>query len=115
MLQAIHAAQLGEHGGARGVRDAALLESALNRPRNKQADGETDLCVLAAAYAFGIVKNHAFVDGNKRTAFIAAAVFLALNGIELDAAEPEVVHVVTRLAAGKMSENAFAERLRANS
>lgn len=112
MLQAIHAAQLREHGGARGLRDEALLESALNRPRNKHAYGEADLCTLAAAYGFGIIRNHAFVDGNKRTAFVAAALFLALNGLDVHAPETEVVGVVTELAAGKMSENAFASWLR---
>jgi len=84
----------------------------MNRPRNKHANGEVDLSVLAAAFAFGIAKNHAFVDGNKRTAFVAAAVFLALNDVEIDAPEPEVVDVMNRLAAGKLSENAFADWLR---
>lgn len=112
LLDAIHEALLREHGGAGGVRDEGLLDSALNRPVNKWHYGETDLAVLAAAYAFGIAKNHGFVDGNKRTAFTAAALFLALNGLELDAPEPEVVDVVNRLAAGKLTEARFAQWVR---
>ena len=108
VLEAIHDAQLREHGGSAGIRDEGLLDSAMNRPRNKHAYGEQDLSVLAAAYAFGIAKNHGFVDGNKRTAFVAAALFLAINGLELAAPEPEVVDVMNRLASGKLTEAAFA-------
>ena len=108
VLDVIHDAQLREHGGSAGIRDEGLLDSALNRPRNKHAYGETDLSVLAAAYAFGIAKNHGFVDGNKRTAFVAAAIFLAVNGVDLVAPEPEVVDVMNRLASGKLTEVAFA-------
>lgn len=107
-LDAIHQAQIGEHGGSSGVRDEGLLESALARPRNKFAYGETDISILAAAYAFGIAKNHGFVDGNKRTAFQTTYVFLGLNGHDLVAAEPEVVDVMNRLASGKLTESAFA-------
>lgn len=113
-LDAIHDAQLREHGGSTGVRDEGLLDSAMNWPRNKHAYGEGDLSVLAAAYAFGIAKNHAFVDGNKRTAFVAAALFLRMNGLDLDAPEPEVVDVMNRLAAGKLTEDEFAEWVRAH-
>jgi death-on-curing protein len=114
-LDAIHQAQLSEHGGSSGVRDEGLLESALNRARNKFAYGETDLSVLAAAYAFGLAKNHGFVDGNKRTAFQAMYVFLGLNGDDLVVGEPEVVDVMNRLASGKLTEARFATWVRANS
>jgi death-on-curing protein len=113
MIDAIHEAQLREHGGSSGVRDEGLLDSALHRP-NKFAYGEHDLSVLAAAYAFGIAKNHAFVDGNKRTAFVTAALFVALNGQDLVADEPEVVDVMTRLASGKLTERECAAWVRAH-
>jgi len=86
MLDAIHQAQLREHGGTSGVRDEGLLESALARPRHKFAYAKrADVATLAAAYAFGLAKNHGYVDGNKRVAFVAAYVFLGLNGYDLDA------------------------------
>ena len=112
MLDAIHEALLREHGGSSGVRDEGLLGSALARPRNKWHYGETDIAALAAAFAFGVAKNHGFLDGNKRTAFTAAALVLALNGLALDAPEVEVVDVVTRLAAGKLTEARLAEWIR---
>ena len=115
ILEAIHDAQLREHGGSAGIRDERLLDSAMNRPRNKHAYGELDLSVLAAAYAFGIAKNHGFVDGNKRTAFVTAALFLAVNGVGLSAPEPEVVDVMNRLAAGDLTEAAFAKWVAAHS
>ena len=108
MLDAIHQALLGEHGGSSGVRDEGMLESALARPRNKFAYGETDLNALAAAYACGLAKNHGFVDGNKRTAFQATYVFLGLNGYDFNVGEPELVDVMNRLASGKLTESAFA-------
>lgn len=111
-LEAIHEAQLMEHGGSSGVRDEGLLESALNRARNKFSYGEADRTILAASYAFGLAKNHGFVDGNKRTAFQAMYLFLGLNGYDLDAPEPEVVDVMNRLASGKLSEAAFANWIR---
>ena len=114
ILEVIHDAQLREHGGSTGVRDEGLLDSAMNRPRNKYAYGEQDLSVLAAAYAFGIAKNHAFVDGNKRSSFVAAALFLRMNDLDLDAPEPEVVDVMNRLASGKITEAAFADWVRAH-
>lgn len=114
ILDAVHEAQLREHGGSAGVRDEGLLDSALNRPRNKFAYGETDLSVLAAAYAFGVAKNHGYVDGNKRAAFTAAALFLAINDHDLEVPEPEVVDVMNRLAAGKLTESAFADWVRAH-
>jgi death-on-curing protein len=114
MVVAVHASLLRDHGGSSGIRDAGLLDSALNRPRNKWAYGERDLAALAAAYAFGIARNHPFVDGNKRTAFTAAALFLAINTCDLDAREPEVVDIVTRLAAGRLTEAALATWIRAH-
>ena len=113
-LEAIHREQVREHGGSPGLRDERLLESAMSRARNKFAYGETDLAVQAAAYAFGIVKNHGFLDGNKRTAFMTLYLFLGLNGRDLDAPEPAVVDVMTRLASGRMTESAFATWLRAH-
>lgn len=113
-LTALHAEQLAEHGGAAGVRDRGLLESALTRPENLAAYGEPNVFDLAAAYAFGIVKNHPFVDGNKRTGFQAAATFLLLNGRTLIASDRSVVETVLGLAAGEVSEEDFALWLGAN-
>lgn len=113
-LTALHAEQLAEHGGAAGVRDQGMLESALARPENLAANGEPDVFDLAAAYAFGIVKNHPFVDGDKRAGFQAAATFLVLNGWVLTAGDMEVVENVLGLAAGEVSEENFARWLRAN-
>ncbi|MBB5518106.1 death-on-curing protein [Amphiplicatus metriothermophilus] len=113
-MTALHAEQLAEHGGAAGVRDEGLLESALARPENMAAYGEPDLFELAAAYAFGIVKNHPFVDGNKRAGFMAAATFLLLNGWTLTATDKEVVEAMLALAAGEASEEEFALWLKAN-
>jgi death on curing protein len=105
VVLALHDAQLAEHGGAPGVRDESLLLSALARPRNIAAYGTPDLADLAAAYAVGIARNHAFVDGNKRTAIVVAAgVFLPINGYELTASNEEIVRVVLAVADGSMSE-----------
>ena len=113
MLDAIHDAQLREHGGSLGIRDEGLLESALARPRHKFAyAGRRDLATLAAAYAFGLAKNHGFVDGNKRAAFMAAYVFLGLNGQDLEAAEPDVVTTMERVADGRVTEAGLAEWIR---
>ncbi len=114
-LTAIHAEQLAEHGGSTGVRDQGLLDSALARPENLAAYGEPDIFDLAAAYAFGIVKNHPFIDGNKRAGFMAGATFLALNGVDLVASEMEAVMKVLALASSELSEEGFAAWLRANS
>lgn len=103
-----HAEQLALFGGADGVRDLGLLESALARPINKFAYGEADLAVLAAAYGFGIARNHAFVDGNKRTALASMIVFLGLNRIDLDAPPEAATAIVLGLAAGEISEDALA-------
>lgn len=112
VVLAMHARLLAEHGGAPGVRDAAMLESALARPRQLLAYGDPDLCELAAACAAGIVGNHPFVDGNKRTGFMAAFVFLARNGMRLVASEIDATHIVTALAAGELDEATFAAWLR---
>jgi death-on-curing protein len=110
---AIHTEQLAEHGGVSGLRDEGLLESALARPQNLATyGGETDPAALAAAYAWGILRNHPFVDGNKRTAFVCAATFLLLNGTPLDAGEAEVVAVFLQAAAGEIREGQLAEWLR---
>jgi death-on-curing protein len=109
MLDAIHEAQLREHGGTPGVRDEGLLESALARPQHKFAYAtKPDLGTLAAAYVYGLAKNHGFVDGNKRVAFMAAYVFLGLNGRDLKATEPEVVAAIDGVAASEVSETALA-------
>lgn len=112
-VTAIHGDQLREHGGPAGLRDDNGLEAALARPRNRWAYGDSlDLTALAAAYGFGLVRAHAFNDGNKRTAFLAAYTFLGLNGLELDAGEAEVVAVMLELAEGTIDEDAFASWLR---
>jgi death-on-curing protein len=109
VVLAIHDAQLAEHGGATGLRDESLLLSALARPRNIATYSTPDLADLAAAYAVGIARNHAFVDGNKRTAIIVAAgVFLPLNGYEITATNEEVVRVMLTVADGSMSETELA-------
>jgi death-on-curing protein len=103
-----HAEQLALFGGADGIRDLGLLESALARPMNKFGYGETDLAALAAAYGFGIAKNHPFIDGNKRTAFASIVVFLGLNRIELDAPPEEATAIIFSMAAGEVSEDVLA-------
>ena len=111
---AIHDEQIAEHGGPIGVRDAGLLSSALARPKHLAAYRNPDACELAAAYAFGIVRNHPFVDGNKRTAFVAAIVFLADNGIGMEADDQSMVRAMLDLSAGDMTEEVFANWLRAH-
>lgn len=113
-VRALHALSLARFGGPAGVRSEGLLDSALARPRNLYAYGEGDPCTLAAAYAVGIVRNHPFVDGNKRAAFIAAAVFLELCGLRLEAPEAEAALNTAALAAGATREEAYAAWLRAN-
>lgn len=114
ILEAIHFDQIQEHGGRLGVRDEGLIESALARPRNKWAYEEAcDLASLAAAYGYGLARNHPFVDGNKRVAFMAMYVFLGLNGWDLDAPEPEVVTVVNDVASRRLGEEELAAWLRA--
>jgi death-on-curing protein len=103
-----HAEQLALFGGPDGIRDPGLLESALARPVNKFAYGETSFAALAAAYGLGITKNHPFIDGNKRTALASVIVFLGLNGLRLDAPQGETTAVILSLAAGEVSEDVFA-------
>ena len=109
---AVHDRQLAEHGGGQGVRDPAVLESALARPVNRWGYGDDDRCALAAAYAFGIARNHPFVDGNKRTAWVFARLFLALNGLALRFAPEDAVRVMLALAAGELGEEAIADWFR---
>lgn len=113
-IAAIHDYQLAEHGGSAGTRDAGLLESALARSRNLAAYGEPDHADLAAAYGFGIARNHPFVDGNKRTAFVAVELFLDLNGFRLEAEDADCVLTVIALAVGDLDERAFAAWIRAH-
>jgi death-on-curing protein len=109
VVNAAHHAQLDEHGGAHGIRDENLLESALARPRHRfHYEPETDLAGSAAAYAFGIATSHPFVDGNKRTAFVVAAMFLELNGHDIDRTDQEVIETMLALAAGEMTETELA-------
>jgi death-on-curing protein len=110
----VHDAQLGLFGGAEGLRDQGLLESALARPQNKFAYGETDLAALAAAYAFGIARNHPFIDGNKRSAFAAIIVFLGLNGVEFDAPSAQATAIILDLAAGLVSEDGLTRWIKDN-
>jgi len=112
---AIHDMMLAQHGGMVGLRDAGLLESGLNRPRQIFAYEKPTLHQLAAAYAHGIVQNHPFLDGNKRTGFMAAATFLEVNGLEFTATEADVVIATLALADRKMSEKEYAAWLHANS
>ncbi len=111
-LYVIHDRQIARHGGASGTRDPALLENAVARPLNQAGYGDPDAFALAAAYAFGIAKAHAFVDGNKRTAFVAAFTFLRLNGIAIRP-EPAIgVRMMEDLASDQVSEDDFAAWLR---
>lgn len=115
LLAAVHDRLLAEHGGPSGIRSRAGLEAALARPRHVAAYQSTDLFDLAAAYACGLVRNHPFLDGNKRTAFMAAYVFLGRNGIMLVPDEADAVRAMVALAGGDFSEPAFSAWLRKNS
>ena len=112
VASAAHREQLAEHGGGDGVRDAALFESAMMRPQNLAAYGEPDLAALAASYAFGIARNHPFVDGNKRTAAVVAETFVLLNGHVLTANNGELAVTILALAAGELSEDELAQWFR---
>lgn len=114
LVRALHSELLTQHGGAAGVRDGGLLQSALTRPLNVVAYGDADIAALAASYAFGIARNHPFTDGNKRTAFAAAATFVEVNGYEMIASEPDVVTAMLALAAGELSEEDIAAWFRTN-
>ena len=115
LLLVLHDESLSLHGGASGLRDDGLLESALARPLNLVAYGQPDHADLAAAYASGLAKNPAFVDGNKRAAFSAVGLFLALNGYRLTASQPDATMSVLALAAGGINEAEFASWVRTNS
>jgi death-on-curing protein len=109
---AAHAEQLAEHGGAPGVRDAGALDSAMMRPRNLALYEAPDAAALAAAYAFGIARDHPFVDGNKRSAAVVAETFLVLNGHGLAATDAELVVAIVALAAGELTEDELADWFR---
>lgn len=109
IVRAIHGEQVRQHGGSLGLRDEGLLESALERPRNRwQYEPDSKLSRLAAAYGYGIARNHPFVDGNKRVAFQVMYVFLGLNGYRIVAEEAEVVSIMLDLAAGQIDEEQLA-------
>lgn len=108
---AVHDRQLAEHGGGMGLRDAGLLESALARPVNRWNYGEDDPAALAAAYAYGVARNHPFIDGNKRTAWVLARLFLAINGHKLSFAPEDAIRMMLTLAAGELEEVDVAEWL----
>ena len=114
VLIAVHEMQLAEHGGGAGLRGLGLLESALARPLNLAAYGKPDACALAAAYGCDIARNHAFIDGNKRTAFVAVELFLRLNGWRLAASDADCVLKMLAVATGELTETDFATWLRAH-
>ncbi len=114
LVLAIHDRQLAEHGGAEGLRDASLLDSAVARPLNHFNYTGADIIDLAAKYTAGIVQNHPFVDGNKRTGFVVGVLFLELNGYRFIAAEEAAAQAVIELAAGAVDEDSFCDFLRAN-
>jgi death-on-curing protein len=114
LVLAIHEEQLKEFGGASGTRDIGALESALGRPRNRWAYEGSELPELAAAYAFGLARNHPFVDGNKRTALVAIVTFLGLNSLDFVASEAEAVVMILGLAAGEVNEDGLTRWIRDN-
>ncbi len=115
VVDAVHLDQLREHGGLPGIRDENVLESALARPRNRWHYGAvTDVATLAAAYGWGLANNHPYRDGNKRLAFLIMAIFLELNGHELEAPEEEVVQVMLAVADRRCSERELADWIRAH-
>ena len=114
VLCAVHAEQLADHGGLAGLRDANALESALARAEQLAHDGSPDGAELAATYGFGIARNHPFSDGNKRTAFVATELFLALHGFDLQATDADCVMTMLGVAAGDIDEASFAAWIRAH-
>ncbi len=114
IVLAIHDMQLAEHGGATGVRDEALLDSALARPPNRLAYGEPDLAELAGLYALAIARNHPFIDGNKRTAYVALELFLEANGHMFNAPDADCVLMTLQMAAGDMTDDTFIAWVRAH-
>lgn len=113
-LLLLHGESLAEHGGGEGIRDEGLLDSALARPLNQVAYGEPDLADLAASYGVGLAKNHPFVDGNKRAAFLAVGMFLYLNGYRLQAAQADATLTMLAVAAGDITEAEFAAWIRSH-
>lgn len=111
-LLLLHAESLAEHGGAEGLRDEGLLESALARPENLAAYGQPDFADLAASYGLGLAKNHAFIDGNKRAAFLAVGLFLYLNGFRLQATQADATLTMLALAGSEITEAEFAAWIR---
>lgn len=111
-LLLLHEISLSDHGGSPGLRDDGLLVSALSRPQNLVAYGEPDMASLAAAYAFGLAKNHAFVDGNKRAAFLSLGLFLDLNGHALEVDQPGAIATILALASGEIGEDELAAWIR---
>ena len=114
IVVAIHDEQLAIHGGAGGLRDEGMLESALDRPRNRGAYESAELAELAAAYAFGIARNHPFVDGDKRTSLLALYTFLGVNGIDFVVAEADAAAMILALAAGEVNEEGLIRWIRDN-
>lgn len=114
LLETLHDESLAMHGGASGLRDEGLLESALPRPQHLAHNGEPDFAELAASYAFGLAKNHAFVDGNKRAAFLSLGLFLRLNGYRLNATQVDATLTILALAGGEMEEAQLAAWVREN-
>jgi death-on-curing protein len=114
IIIAVHDEQLAIHGGASGLRDEGMLESALDRPRNKSSYESADLPELAAAYAFGNARNHPFVDGNKRTSLLALYTFLGVNGVDFLVPEAEAAAIILSLAAGEVSEASLTRWIRDN-
>lgn len=115
VMMAIHDEQLAEHGGIAGIRDEGMFQSAMQRAPNLAHYGQPDFAELAAAYGVGLAKNHPFLDGNKRTAFVAVELFLVLNGYELHSSDADCVMTMLAVAAGEMDEVAFAGWIRQNS
>ena len=114
VVLAVHEDQLAEHGGGVGVRDQGLLQSALSRPENLAAYGKPDVADLATAYGYGISRNHAFIDGNKRTGFVAVELFLSLNGYVLSAEDSQCALTMLAVATGDMTEQALAAWIRSH-
>jgi death on curing protein len=114
IIVAIHGEQLAIYGGASGLRDQGMLESALDRPKNKWAYERAELAELAAAYAYGIARNHPFVDGNKRTSLLALYTFLGVNGVDFEVPEAEAAAMILSLAAGEVSEESLTRWIRDN-
>ncbi len=114
VMLAVHEEQLSEHGGGPGVRDPGLFESAMQRPRQLAFYGEPDAAALAAAYGYGLARNHPFIDGNKRAAFVAVELFLALNDQELLADDAQCVMTMMALAEGQLTEEQFAQWVRSH-